>query len=175
MAVYVHPNLCTGCGACLDVCARGAIGLRDSVPIIDSELCTECGRCTEACPAGAILSLEATGPESARVSRQPAVCRTLESASPARPTLTPASPGPSNISAYSSGAAGASATKGQLLQKALNGLLALAGWALDRRLESTGARSKGGPFRPGFGRRGLERRRRQGRRHRRQGMGGRSR
>jgi ferredoxin len=51
------PDACSGCGTCVDVCPRGAIGLND-VAVIDDELCDGCARCVDACPQGA-LTMEA--------------------------------------------------------------------------------------------------------------------
>lgn len=47
-------NLCTGCFACKQVCAKGAIHtiVKDGFfyPEVDSSLCVDCGLCTKACP-----------------------------------------------------------------------------------------------------------------------------
>lgn len=47
-------DLCTGCFACKQVCAKGAIHIIEkggfSYPEIDSSLCVDCGLCTKACP-----------------------------------------------------------------------------------------------------------------------------
>ena len=46
---------CSSCGACANICARGAISMRlDSEgfyrPVIDAEKCVQCGACEKACP-----------------------------------------------------------------------------------------------------------------------------
>lgn len=46
---------CSSCGACANVCARGAITMRLDAegfyrPIIDAEKCVQCGACEKACP-----------------------------------------------------------------------------------------------------------------------------
>ena len=48
---------CTGCGACQNVCPKGAIVLKDDsclgfqYPVIDHNLCIDCGVCQNVCPA----------------------------------------------------------------------------------------------------------------------------
>lgn len=47
-------DLCTGCFACKQICAQGAIYLTNKngflYPEIDSSLCVDCGLCTKVCP-----------------------------------------------------------------------------------------------------------------------------
>ena len=50
MAVVAHADRCTLCGACLDVCTRGAITLRETAEV-DATLCNGCGACVDACPS----------------------------------------------------------------------------------------------------------------------------
>lgn len=50
------PNICTGCGACLNVCAHKAISMREDQlghlnPLIDVSKCTNCGLCQNICPS----------------------------------------------------------------------------------------------------------------------------
>ncbi|MFC1871807.1 DUF362 domain-containing protein [Chloroflexota bacterium] len=52
--LYIDSDRCVGCGACADVCPRGAISVSNNVAVIDHKLCNRCGNCAEMCPAGAI-------------------------------------------------------------------------------------------------------------------------
>ena len=50
------PSRCTGCGACVDACAAGAIAFVEDAegfmrPQVDAVRCRGCGRCSQACPA----------------------------------------------------------------------------------------------------------------------------
>jgi electron transport complex protein RnfB len=60
----VEPDLCTGCGACLDVCPFGALSQEDGLARVDYGRCAGCGLCHTACPQGAI-HLERRPPEEA--------------------------------------------------------------------------------------------------------------
>jgi ferredoxin len=49
------PELCIGCGACVDVCPHAVFGLNGSrVRLVSPERCMECGACQRNCPVGAI-------------------------------------------------------------------------------------------------------------------------
>lgn len=51
----IIPELCTGCGACVEVCPHHALTLVASVPVLDTSIaCEYCGNCEEVCPTEAI-------------------------------------------------------------------------------------------------------------------------
>ncbi|MCF8034600.1 MAG: 4Fe-4S binding protein [Desulfarculaceae bacterium] len=50
-----NPELCLGCGLCLEVCPHGVLELRDQrVAVARQDDCMECGACMINCPAGAL-------------------------------------------------------------------------------------------------------------------------
>ena len=50
----VNADLCTGCGACIDVCPMEAIIMEDGIAKIDEEKCSNCRVCEDECPVEAI-------------------------------------------------------------------------------------------------------------------------
>ena len=50
----VDPELCTGCGTCVEQCPAGALSLKDDLPRVDTGLCVTCFCCQEMCPEKAI-------------------------------------------------------------------------------------------------------------------------
>ena len=50
----VDADLCTGCGACIDVCPMEAIFMEDGIAKIDEEKCSNCRVCEDECPVEAI-------------------------------------------------------------------------------------------------------------------------
>ncbi|HBH49557.1 MAG TPA: ferredoxin [Bacteroidales bacterium] len=50
----VDQELCTGCGACVDVCPTEAIIIEDGKAIIIGDDCTNCRACESECPVEAI-------------------------------------------------------------------------------------------------------------------------
>ncbi len=64
----INPELCIGCGACVNVCPPEAILKEDNTEkgirriVLDLARCIRCARCEEVCPMGAIkLSQEFEG------------------------------------------------------------------------------------------------------------------
>ncbi|MDO4547868.1 MAG: RnfABCDGE type electron transport complex subunit B [Clostridia bacterium] len=45
---------CIGLGDCMDVCAFGAISLKNNLAVIDEDKCASCGQCVDICPRNAI-------------------------------------------------------------------------------------------------------------------------
>ena len=53
--VYIAPELCDGCGKCIEACPEDAIaGSQNFIHIIETEKCTKCMACADACPKSAI-------------------------------------------------------------------------------------------------------------------------
>lgn len=58
----VDAGLCTGCGACLEVCPRAVLALDDApVQVVDPDACIECGACGRNCPVAAITVRSGVG------------------------------------------------------------------------------------------------------------------
>ena len=63
MTYHILPNLCSGCGECLDVCEEDAIlGKSRFVHVIDQKACTKCGQCLPICEEKAIIMAGADKP-----------------------------------------------------------------------------------------------------------------
>lgn len=48
------PELCTGCGTCIEQCPVSALTLKEALPRVDPEICISCFCCQEICPEKAI-------------------------------------------------------------------------------------------------------------------------
>ncbi len=48
------PELCTGCGTCVDLCTVSALSISDGLPQVDADTCITCFCCQEMCPEKAI-------------------------------------------------------------------------------------------------------------------------
>ena len=53
-AFLAYPELCDGCGDCVEACPASAITLVDGKPVINEIMCTGCGACIPACPQNAL-------------------------------------------------------------------------------------------------------------------------
>ncbi|MDO4314111.1 MAG: NADH-ubiquinone oxidoreductase-F iron-sulfur binding region domain-containing protein [Eubacteriales bacterium] len=51
----IDPQLCTGCGSCVEACEYDAIdGKAKFIHMIDKKMCEKCGACVDACGEGAV-------------------------------------------------------------------------------------------------------------------------
>jgi uncharacterized protein (DUF362 family)/NAD-dependent dihydropyrimidine dehydrogenase PreA subunit len=48
------PELCTGCGICIDHCPVSALTMKDTFPEVDPDICITCFCCQEICPEKAM-------------------------------------------------------------------------------------------------------------------------
>ncbi len=51
----IDPEICSGCGQCIDLCSYGALEFDPSMRVarVNPSLCKGCGACSAACPSGA--------------------------------------------------------------------------------------------------------------------------
>lgn len=58
----VEETRCVACGACTNVCPRGAISVvQGCFARVNTELCIGCGLCAKTCPVGCIAVLDREG------------------------------------------------------------------------------------------------------------------
>ncbi len=50
----VNPELCTNCGACMEICPANAIVIENNKAKIIEDKCRGCYACQNVCPTGAI-------------------------------------------------------------------------------------------------------------------------
>ncbi len=51
----VNTKSCVSCGACMNVCPKGAIKIFQGIyAVVDKKICVGCGICARTCPAGVI-------------------------------------------------------------------------------------------------------------------------
>jgi NAD-dependent dihydropyrimidine dehydrogenase PreA subunit len=50
----VNPEVCTGCGICIDTCPMEAIEMVNEVARIINDQCSNCRACVDECPVEAI-------------------------------------------------------------------------------------------------------------------------
>ena len=49
-AFLKHPDLCDGCGVCVDACSQQAISIQDGKAVVNEIVCNGCGACIPSCP-----------------------------------------------------------------------------------------------------------------------------
>jgi ferredoxin len=55
VTLSLDPDLCIGCGLCLDVCPHAVFVVENNkARIVDRDSCMECGACSKNCPVNAI-------------------------------------------------------------------------------------------------------------------------
>ena len=54
MSIYIDPNLCTGCGVCVNTCPNQALSLFAGKAVVDINTCDSCELCEPVCPENAI-------------------------------------------------------------------------------------------------------------------------
>lgn len=54
MAVIIDPDLCCGCGSCLDACDTGGLETALGAIRVVPDRCAGCGRCVAECPNDAL-------------------------------------------------------------------------------------------------------------------------
>jgi len=61
LTVKVDPDICVGCGDCLEICVFKGMEMIDEKARVNQKRCLGCGRCENACPSEAI-SITITDP-----------------------------------------------------------------------------------------------------------------
>ena len=70
---HILPDMCIGCGDCMDECDDDAIlGKKKFIHVIDQGECTQCGKCVSACEEEAIVMAGAIKP---RCPMKPVPCK----------------------------------------------------------------------------------------------------
>jgi NAD-dependent dihydropyrimidine dehydrogenase PreA subunit len=54
MRPKADPDLCTGCGSCVEQCPVSALTLDEGLPLVDPDRCIACYCCQEICPEKAM-------------------------------------------------------------------------------------------------------------------------
>lgn len=73
LTFHILPDLCTGCGECMDACEDDAIlGKKKFIHVIDQDECTQCGSCLKACEEQAIIK---AGVDKPKGPKKPVPCK----------------------------------------------------------------------------------------------------
>jgi NADH-quinone oxidoreductase subunit F len=73
LTFHILPDLCTGCGECLDACEDDAIlGKKKFIHVIDESECTQCAACLDACEENAIIK---AGVDKPKCPKKPIPCK----------------------------------------------------------------------------------------------------
>jgi len=54
MKAKIDPEMCIGCGICIDECKAAALFFSENIIEVIEEDCTECSECAKLCVMGAI-------------------------------------------------------------------------------------------------------------------------
>jgi Na+-translocating ferredoxin:NAD+ oxidoreductase RNF subunit RnfB len=54
----VNPDLCQGCGTCVDRCQIQAVALQNDISAVNRDRCIGCGLCVSTCPSDAMHLLK---------------------------------------------------------------------------------------------------------------------
>jgi nitroreductase/NAD-dependent dihydropyrimidine dehydrogenase PreA subunit len=54
VTTVINPDICTGCGLCVNVCPADTISLSDGKAVVTGNRSLGCGHCAAVCPVGAI-------------------------------------------------------------------------------------------------------------------------
>jgi NAD-dependent dihydropyrimidine dehydrogenase PreA subunit len=57
----IDPELCTGCGDCIEICPMEAVKDEEGTAVVSEERCIGCGLCVERCSVEAISMIEREG------------------------------------------------------------------------------------------------------------------
>jgi ferredoxin len=74
-AIWIEPDMCGGCGLCIQACGRKLIALDDHglARVLEPQRCAQCGHCKAVCPSDAPLRLALGLPQGHQVP----ICFTL--------------------------------------------------------------------------------------------------